>query len=440
MRATRYIIILASAIAVLYGCATVKNETYDPNDMSYLYNPLKNSIHPGYRIFHENDNISLLSVKLNKKDLFFSEANSEGVPKASMILFYKLYNISQGRVAVDTGIFRISIRQERARRDYTYNIPLEAPVGPKYEVEIVLRDAVRNKSVLGHVPFDKSNNYNRYNFKIRGHFNKYEIFNPVLDKNEFINILYPNGSADTLYIKYYKPFDDIPDPPSMLVPERELVLEQDGIITFPYSDTLPFMLPEKGVYHVMTDSNLVDGFTIFNFGKGFPGMNRPLTMIEPLIYLSNKEAVDEMLLHPNPKIALDEFWLGITGNVERSRELIRIYYSRVLYANFFFSSFREGWKTERGMIYIIYGPPDKVYKTADGEKWGYHQQVIKSGWGTRYRVEDDYLYFSFRRRENQFSNNNFVLLRSESITTYWEQAIRSWKSGIVFRLDNPENL
>ncbi|MCD4768907.1 MAG: GWxTD domain-containing protein [Bacteroidales bacterium] len=437
---TRYIIIIVSTVAVLYGCATVKTETDDPNDLSYLYNPLKNSIHPGYRIFHENENISLLSVKLKKNSLFFSEANSEGVPKASLILFYKLYNISQGRVAVDTGIFKISIRQEKGRRDFTYNIPLKAPGRSKYEVEIVIRDVVRNKSILGHIPFDKSNDHNRYNFKIRGYFNKYEIFNPILKENEFINILYPNRAVDTLYVKYYKPFHDIPDPPSMLLPERELDLEYDDMLTLPYSDTLLFILPKKGVYHITIDSNLVDGFTISNFGKEFPGMNSPITMIEPVIYLTNKDEVDNMLHYPNPKIALDEFWLGITGNVERSRELIRIYYSRVMYANYFFSSFREGWKTERGMIYIIYGPPDKVYKTADGEQWGYHKQEIKSGWGIRYRVKEDYLYFSFRRRENQFSDNDFTLLRSESITTHWEQAIRSWKSGIVFRLDNPTDL
>ena len=131
------------------------------------------------------------------------------------------------------------------------------------------------------------------------------------------------------------------------------------------------MWPRKYNYNY----EILGGFTIFNFGKGFPGTNRPLTMIEPLIYLSNKEAVDEMLFHPNPKIALDEFWLGITGNVERSRELIRIYYSRVLYANFFFSSFREGWKTERGMIYIIYGPPDKLAGWVQWSPYSWPEQI-----------------------------------------------------------------
>ena len=99
-------------------------------------------------------------------------------------------------------------------------------------------------------------------------------------------------------------------------------------------------------------------------------MSDPETMIDPLKYLTNQNEIEEIKKSDRVKVALDEFWLEITGNIERSRELIRIYFNRVLYANYFFTSHKEGWRTDRGMIYIIYGPPDKVYKTPGGERWG----------------------------------------------------------------------
>jgi hypothetical protein len=37
-----------------------------------------------------------------------------------------------------------------------------------------------------------------------------------------------------------------------------------------------------------------------------------------------------------------------------------------------------------------------------------------------------------------FTENEYYLSRSETLITLWEQAIASWKKGIVFRLDNPE--
>ena len=110
-------------------------------------------------------------------------------------------------------------------------------------------------------------------------------------------------------------------------------------------------------------------------------------MIEPLAYLASADEISVIRSAPKPKAALDEFWIKCGGNVEKARELIRIYYTRVLYSNYYFTSYKEGWRTERGMIYIIYGPPDKVYKTTEGESWGYKKPVVKSSWGSNYSVQ-----------------------------------------------------
>jgi len=163
-------------------------------------------------------------------------------------------------------------------------------------------------------------------------------------------------------------------------------------------------------------------------------------MIPPLAYLASAEEMYRMKAADRPKSALDDFWISCGGNIDKARELIRIYYTRVLYSNYYFTSYKEGWRTERGMIYIIYGPPDKVYKTNDGESWGYRKPSIKSSWGTRYRVKEDYLYFNFKKKDNIFSDNDFFISRSETLITLWDQAVASWRKGIVFRLDNPEDL
>ncbi|MCJ7802618.1 MAG: GWxTD domain-containing protein [Candidatus Marinimicrobia bacterium] len=43
-------------------------------------------------------------------------------------------------------------------------------------------------------------------------------------------------------------------------------------------------------------------------------------------------------------------------------ELMNEYYKRVAYSNIHFDSFIDGWETDRGMIYIIFGPPDEIDK------------------------------------------------------------------------------
>ena len=45
-------------------------------------------------------------------------------------------------------------------------------------------------------------------------------------------------------------------------------------------------------------------------------------------------------------------------------ELMEEYYIRVNYVNEYFNmSWREGWETDFGMIYILFGPPDQIERS-----------------------------------------------------------------------------
>lgn len=92
------------------------------------------------------------------------------------------------------------------------------------------------------------------------------------------------------------------------------------------------------------------------------------------------------------------------------------------------------------MIYIIYGPPDKVYKTTEGESWGYKKPPSRSKWGSRFTISESYVFFNFKKRNNNFTDNDFYLSRSETLVTFWDKAIASWRKGVVFRLDNPKDI
>jgi GWxTD domain-containing protein len=426
-------------IALLTSCKTYK-PAIDSNDLSYLYNPIKNPVNPRYNITNVSDNQSSLGVKFFAGELFFSEANPQGIPIASMAITVKLFNTLRGMTLADTSYYDLKIVKEEGRQEYVYHIPIRVNPGVEYVAEVKILDRLRSLVMQTFIPFNTISKTNRYNYRAQGHFGKNELFNPVVRINEFANLVYLRGGADSLYIAYYKPFLIKPDPPSMMLPEKAIDYDPDTIISIAYSDTLPMMFPNPGIYLCGVDSNLTDGFTFFNFGPTYPEMTTPEAMIEPLAYLATENELNNMRTAQRPKVALDEFWIKCGGNVEKARELIRIYYTRVLYANYYFTSYKEGWRTERGMIYLIYGPPDKVYKNTEGENWGYRKPVIRSSWGTRYKVSEEYLYFNFKKKNSLFSDNDYFISRNENLVTFWEQAVAAWKKGIVFRLDNPEEI
>lgn len=86
--------------------------------------------------------------------------------------------------------------------------------------------------------------------------------------------------------------------------------------------------------------------------------------IEQLVYIAKPEELNYI------KSAQDdaekerrflEFWRkkDPTPNTLKN-ELMEEYYGRVKYANEHFGHYFEGWKTDMGMVYIIFGPPSSV--------------------------------------------------------------------------------
>ena len=157
----------------------------------------------------------------------------------------------------------------------------------------------------------------------------------------------------------------------------------------------------------------------------FPSVKTPELLLEPLVYLISESEMADLRSQPNPKLAVDNFWLEAASDINRAKELIRIYYNRVLYANYYFTSFKEGWRTDRGMIYIIYGPPTTLYKTPSQERWIYGKETGEN------KIE-----FTFSKYDSPFSQNAYRLNRGADMVSRWVQAIRVWRQGNIFIVEN----
>ena len=64
---------------------------------------------------------------------------------------------------------------------------------------------------------------------------------------------------------------------------------------------------------------------------------------------------------------IEQFWLRrdpTPGTVEN--EYKEEHYRRIAFANDHFASGMPGWKTDRGRLYIVYGPPDEIESHPSG--------------------------------------------------------------------------
>ncbi|HRT88781.1 MAG TPA: hypothetical protein P5257_01555, partial [Bacteroidales bacterium] len=288
-----YAVLIAGIIVLADSCSTTRT-VFDSKDLSYLYNPLKNNINPRYGIFNESESRSVLSVKLFTNELFFTEANPAGVPMAQMFIAVKLYNLSLGRTIADTAFYDLDIVKEPNKEEYVYQIPLNVRKGNEYMAEVKTGDKIRQVVIQAFVPFNTLSDFNRYNFFVRGHVAKNSLLKPVVRKDEFFNVVYGKRRPDSIFISVYPPSEEIPYPPSMVLPERSIVTKPDTVVALPYSDTLPVMFPRKGIFLFRVSREVNEGFTLFNFGDDFPSMTTPEEMLKPLAYIIPASRVDSM--------------------------------------------------------------------------------------------------------------------------------------------------
>lgn len=97
---------------------------------------------------------------------------------------------------------------------------------------------------------------------------------------------------------------------------------------------------------------------------GMPSTIADLSIaIEQLRYIATSTDIKKIKKAPkSDRLKLfEEFWHGKdpTPGTE-ANELMDEYYRRIAFSNENFSTFREGWKNDMGMIYIIFGPPSDI--------------------------------------------------------------------------------
>ena len=158
--------------------------------------------------------------------------------------------------------------------------------------------------------------------------------------------------------------------------------------------------------------------------RGFPRPSELDRLLGPLEYImvdAERDSLQTKKTEATGRSFMETFWKSVGKNEEAASNVIEQYYARVEEANEYFSSFCEGWRTDRGMIYIVLGPPFSVQTGLQGEVWNYSY------------VEGDRLNsYSFRSvslPEEFQSFEHLLLERQPYYDQGWFAAIDRWRRG-----------
>ena len=387
MRITTIIITIIGIIALLSGCSEtkrLKNETMNPYPSE-----LDMGFH--YRIFHNSKDASTLYVQ------------SYAMEYRVTIRVYEDFR-SKALVYENT---------ERIFADANAIQKIPVPIRLKqYALEIVIhntndngtfRDAILvDKTIISDqmiIPIDEENHAILKSYQTIG---KKVKFDAVSDK-------------DIIYLRY---FDDTYKP--VLPPHisQKLLFNPlrgtDKIYTIKKGEY--FELKNKGLYFAQTDSLSKQGIFLKAVDNSYPKLAEASDLTWSIRYITKNEEYKRLTNSSNDtKLELDRFWLSRVENKERARALISTYYNRIQLSNEYFTSYKEGWKTDRGIVFTIFGKPTRIQKTGTYEYWYYRRNANR-----------DFVEFIFDKR-----NGTYILRRNPMYAQPWDVEIFAWRSGKV---------
>mgnify|MGYP006266384613 CR=1 FL=1 len=208
------------------------------------------------------------------------------------------------------------------------------------------------------------------------------------------------------YLKNFPPAD----PPMGIVQNINPTLRPDSLIR---SGQLFDQMADYSFYFIQTDTNSNTGLTLYHTPGYFPVYRSIEETLPTLTYFSKPSELSRIINSADKKVSFDRFWLDLYPTEASARAAIKGYYLKIFAANMLFTDYKQGWKTDRGILYSIFGQPADVYRSNFEETWIY-------GGG---------LEFEFRIISNLFAPNFYILKRDDKYQEEWFKKMKAIRGG-----------
>jgi len=394
------------------GCNPALNVT--GMDISSIYTGQKEDALRINQLYSINDSLSIISIVLPagliKPDPRTKKYSKKGTLK------YEVIGDGKYVALTDSATFAIADTSENIN-SLSHTWAFKAPTGQNYFVKATYSVPGRLDDFLLLEYFNKKNHLSQSWFRFQNESGEY-IAGNIIAYSQPLRLVNIDTSSRELLVKLYSRNFPVPVPPFVEQSRTPFNYLPDSTFSLELKKgKTPYFLPaQTGFYFFQADSSLKQGPSLFRMNAGFPKVTQHNLMREALRYITSAKEFQQLNAFTLPKMAVDSFWIANAGSSDIATELIRKYYIRVETANKLYTSYTDGWKTDRGMIFIVMGKPSKVYRSFKQEVWIYGDYDDPRA-----------LRFYFDKAINPFTDTDYVLIRNEYYKTAWYQSVQLWR-------------
>ncbi len=414
------VVFAAFCLLLLFGqCNTT--QSLSNQNTAWKYDDNDGYMRPKYAVYNLAPNQSRLYFQLNSSELLYTRNDNKSDFTAEVFITYTLRSEKNEKLVADSGHITLhDVNNERISKEVGGTIDLRAPDGERYTLAITLRDLHKKTAVYEELLVNKKAGAAAF-YMLTAPGSAWPLYSNTVTPSTPLELHY-NGPATTLWVRCrFKAAPPAPLPFGFTMPAVPAKPADSVYAIRPATDSL-LRFPKRGMYFIQTDTASREGQLINCFNSGYPEITEADALAAPLRYLTTGEEYSKIMQAKDRKAAVDEFWLERCGSEERAREVLRQYYKRVESTNRYFTAHSEGWKSDRGMLFIIFGPPLNVYRSGDTETWIYGDNSSPMA-----------VNFVFERvRNNPYSDNDFILNRNINYRNIWMHAVDEWRNGRAY--------
>lgn len=403
----------------LISCRTPRSFNSKPAK-NQVFASDKDQIDIDLRAYHVNDSLTRIYYKISTENLMFKKIDTSANFFANLLVSCRVLPEINSRSIIDSSTVGLTFKFPLASEDKFVEGYFSLKIKPINYAYLDLW-VVDNYKNLKH---SRSLNINKKNRGV-GQYYKTSVNNKLNYTNSFyagdkVRIESNSNEGQTVYVDcFLKEFGPALPPFSTAKPD-EFKYKPDSSFSIKIEKNTELIMPQKGFFHLRANENGSEGLSLFTFEKAYPGVSDITEMINCTRYIMNKVEYENCKNANDQKSCIDNFWLAIGGSNERAKELLRKYYNRVKEANKAYTSYTQGWKTDRGMVFVNFGDPVNVYRSKNEEIWIYGPETDANS-----------LKFIFKKTENPFSDNDFILQRSYVYQAPWYDMVDYWRQGRI---------
>lgn len=394
------------------GCS-VKQNPFSQNRASAYQFP-QNRFLSGIEFFSLDEHHVRVEIKITGQQLAFLPDLEGDKPRRRVVVRASFYSEFKKRKPAIISPIIIESSDTDESIEFIARLKIPLSLGHEGLLKIEARDLQNKKGVTFYKNLSRKTIDSDLDFRVQQ--KGISNFQGWIKEGLPVQISFWDSTQTEYTLSEFPKFKQLPIPPFSLndSPRKSIQALSQTNINHAYLDSL--VLEKENNLRVSSTKNPENGLILLFVEQDFPSLLNKEEDFESHLFLMQKKEIQK-----NTSKTSTEFWAMIGLNTLQIQSIERTWTDRIKQTNMLFTAYMLGWRTDRGMIYTIFGAPNTVYNNGKAEEWNYISSKGKPP-----------LSFRFERCGNIFSQEEYCLVRKSEYATYWYKAIETWRNGTPY--------